>query len=269
MSQKKREHPTTLTTAAVCKSRSKAVNTETDIWAVVPAAGIGSRMQANQPKQYLPLLGSTVLDISLSKMLSSASLQGVVVALHAEDSWWQHSRFASHPKVFTCQGGEERAGSVFNALRHIAALKNAAATQHLWVLVHDAARPCVAIERVKGLVKHCLQTNIGGILAAPVADTLKKVHSECRIANTLNRQHIWQAHTPQFFPHSCLYRALEYCLSHDLPVTDEASAIEQFGGEAQVFGDRRDNIKITLPEDLPWAEYILQQQNFSLESTCE
>ncbi|MBX2859550.1 MAG: 2-C-methyl-D-erythritol 4-phosphate cytidylyltransferase [Cellvibrionaceae bacterium] len=239
-----------------------------EIWAVIPAAGIGSRMQAAIPKQYLPLLGSTVLDISLSKILCALPLAGVVVSLNSHDTWWQYSRFASHPKVFTCAGGKERADSVLNALSSIATLSSAAPSQQAWVLVHDAVRPCVESARIAGLVKACIDLGIGGILATPVADTLKKLNSCKRIVDTLDREHVWQAHTPQFFPYRQLRHALEYCLLKQLPVTDEASAIEQKGAEVRVHADRRDNIKITLPEDLPWAEYILQQQKFSAELKC-
>jgi len=234
-----------------------------DIWAVIPAAGVGSRMQAELPKQYLPLACSTVLDVTLSKILSVPGLTGIVVALSEHDSWWKSSQYASHPAVFTCNGGRERSDSVLNALVRIPSLRTFPADYQPWVLVHDAARPCVTQEKIVELVNECKKRACGGILAAPASDTLKHVGAENEIQETIDRSKIWHAHTPQFFQYAELRSALEQCMANHKPVTDEASAVEQVNGKVIVVADRRDNIKITRPEDLSWAEFILQQQNYS------
>jgi len=227
-------------------------------WAVVVAAGIGRRMEEAKPKQYLPLLGRTVLDVTLEKLLTLKNLAGVVVALHAEDSDWQNSLLFNHPKIVICLGGKERSDSVSNALALVKEYSEEG--RNTWVLVHDAARPCVTREKIEALCDLVVSENCGAILAAPVADTLKRVVHGNLIASTEDRTQLWQAHTPQVFLLEKLQSALHYCSMNGLSVTDEASAIEHAGGRVLIMADRRDNIKITMPEDLAWAEFILKNQ---------
>lgn len=230
-------------------------NNNNALWAIVPAAGIGERMGAGIPKQYLPLAGKTVLEITLEKLLQLDQLAGLVVAINANDDYWQTTSLANHPKVYRCLGGAERSDSVLNAINCVS--EHVQPDSEVWVLVHDAARPCVSLEKIEALIELARTEQCGAILAAPVADTLKRVNRDHTICCTEDRSTLWLAHTPQLFPLKTLRDALTYCAQQNFPVTDEASAIEHRGGEVLILSDRRDNIKVTMPEDLAWAEYIL------------
>lgn len=229
------------------------------VWVIIPAAGRGSRMGAELPKQYLPLAGTTLLQVTLNKMLSLPQVAGVVLALAPDDP---HAQQLTAPaQVHRVAGGAERADSVRNALRYLQ--ERGVSSQH-WVLVHDAARPCVQpgeISRLRATVEHAYQRGeaVGGILAKPVADTLK-LTERGSIRSTVDRSQLWQAHTPQMFQLGQLLSALVVAAEHASAVTDEASAVEQQGERVIVVEDRRDNIKVTHPEDLPLAEMILSQQ---------
>lgn len=234
------------------------------IWAVVPAAGIGRRMASERPKQYLPLAGETILEVTLNKLISLEWIQGVVVAIHPKDTYWNNLPISTHSKIHVVPGGDERSDSVFSALKY---LKNSCAENNpAWVMVHDAARPCVSLEKMDTLARECLSQKCGGILAARISDTVKlaaNVDSEkndIEIDSTLNRNLLWAAHTPQMFMLTELLSALEFCNLKKYPVTDEASAIEKLGRKTRLVEDRKDNIKVTVPEDLSWAEHILKLQ---------
>ncbi|WP_075186801.1 2-C-methyl-D-erythritol 4-phosphate cytidylyltransferase [Teredinibacter haidensis] len=234
------------------------MNNNNKIWAVVPAAGVGSRMGGETPKQYLPLANKTVLETSLEKLLEIDQLEGIVVALNAGDIYWQKMALVNHPKIFICLGGSERSDSVLNALKFVR--ETTLDIEHTWVMVHDAARPCVTLGKIQALIDLSFTENSGAILAAPVADTLKKVNHNNIVVGTEDRSKLWLAHTPQLFKLQKLSAALEYCREKALSVTDEASAIERVGGKVLILADRRDNIKVTMPEDLAWAEFILANQ---------
>lgn len=225
-------------------------------WAVVPAAGIGARVGGDIPKQYLKIKRRTILEITLDKLLNLTFIQGIVVVLNAGDQWWQNLSFANHPRIFTTQGGAERAHSV---LAGLAALKRASAKD--WVMVHDAARPCVTLDKLKALHQAAREHAVGAILAAPVADTLKRINDNFEIENTELRHSVWQAHTPQMFPLGLLMEALNSTIESGNTLTDEAAAIESLGMKPLVVEDRRDNIKVTVREDLAWAQAILQLQS--------
>lgn len=236
------------------------------IWAVIPAAGIGTRMQAERPKQYLPLFGKTLIDITLQKILQIPEVEGVVVVLNPNDAFWDRTSLSNHPNIHRVAGGRHRSDSVLSGLQYCKK-HSTDSLQDTWALVHDAARPCVSVEKIQTLIQHALNRAKSGeadgaILGVPVADTVKRVNNET-IENTEDRSQLWLAHTPQFFPMNRLRTALEKCDANGIPVTDEASAIEATGGKVDVVNDRRDNIKITLPEDLLWAETILKHQGFS------
>lgn len=223
-----------------------------NIWALIPAAGSGQRMGAPLPKQYLPLAGSTVLQVTLGKLAALPQVRGLVVAVAEKDAWFAALEL---PPLVTVAGGRERADSVLNGLRYLVEQGREAD----WVLVHDAARPCVRPANITLLIERARQRNCGGLLAVPVADTLKQAAGET-VARTLDRSSLWAAHTPQLFPVGQLYRALTKALADGARITDEASAIEYCGGEVLLVPDARDNIKITQPEDLGLAEHILRAQ---------
>lgn len=226
------------------------------IWALVPAAGIGSRMGAPLPKQYLSLAGSTVLQITLKKLLALPQLSGCVVVLAQDDPYF--TKLTGALPVTTVVGGAQRADSVCCGLQHLLQY----ADERDWVLVHDAARPCVRLQNLQKLVDQVLQHGRGALLAAPVADTLKRVAGE-QVLGTVDRSHLWLAHTPQMFRIGELLAALNQAKASGQSVTDEASAMEAMGMQPMVVADSRDNIKITQPEDLALAEGILQQQGVS------
>jgi len=229
-------------------------------WAVVPAAGIGARMQSktygNRPKQYLPLADKTIIEHSISKLLQIECLEKVAVSLHADDTQWAHLPLASHSRLMTAEGGRERCDSVLNGLQALSPW----ALESDWVLVHDAARPCVTAEAIQTLITSVGGHEVGGILGVPVSDTLKRAEGEV-IFTTVDRRSLWQAHTPQMFRYGLLKESLERALANNFAVTDEASALEFSGYQALLVEDRRDNIKVTRPEDLAMAEAILAYQS--------
>lgn len=221
------------------------------VYALIPAAGVGARMQAERPKQYLPLLGQTVAEHTLSTLLKHPNISALVVGVAKQDPYWQQIPQAN--QVATVAGGASRAETVLNGLhylRHIASPED-------WVLVHDMARPCLHPHDINALL--ACDSPEGAILGIPVADTLKKVDAQ-HIQTTVNRSQVWRAFTPQFFAIESLYQALTQALAAGADITDEASAIEWAGGKPRMVHGRSDNIKITWPEDIALAEFYLQQQ---------
>lgn len=223
-------------------------------WAVVPAAGVGKRMQADRPKQYLPLTHATVIDHSLSRLIDSNLFDAVAVAISDEDPYWSLLAISAHQKIITAPGGKERADSVLSALNVLSDKANA----HDWVLVHDAARPCITPADIHKLVGQLKQDDVGGILALSSHDTLKQVNGNS-IEHTIDRCQIWRALTPQMFRYGMLKQALEQTIGNP-SVTDESSALELMGFSPKIVEGRPDNIKITRPEDLPLAQFYMEQQ---------
>lgn len=230
------------------------------IWVIVPAAGSGQRMRSSLPKQYLPIKGVTILEHTINKFLSMDIIAGVIVALAPNDTRFESLAIASHPKVTTTTGGAERSESVLSAL---GVLKSKILAND-WVLVHDAARPCITQAAVKALIEAVKDHSVGGILGVPVSDTLKHVDHQLMIESTVDRQNIWQAQTPQLFRYGILLESLRLALNLGNAVTDEASALEMSGYQPQIVAGHRDNIKITHSEDLAIAEFVLDQQLKSL-----
>ena len=228
-------------------------------WLVLPAAGIGSRMRADRPKQYLQFAGRSLLEHSLQVFLEHPRLLGCRVALAADDPWWPQLGCASDPRVQRCTGGGERADSVLAALQ---ALHAAGAGEHDWVLVHDAARPNLAREDLDRLLQVLADDPVGGLLAVPARDTLKRIGADGRVAETVDRSQIWHAYTPQMFRLGALRCALQAALAAGVTVTDEASAMEWAGQAPRLVEGRADNIKVTRPEDLDWL--IAQRERKSL-----
>lgn len=218
-------------------------------WAVIPAAGVGARMAADRPKQYLQLGGLTILEHSLNCFLDHPSVKGVVVSLAADDPFWPGLPCASDRRIQRAAGGLERADSVLNALLLLHAQ---GAADSDWVLVHDAARPNLARSDLDRLLRELADDPVGGLLAVPARDTLKRADADGRVSATVDRSTIWQAYTPQMFRLGALHRALADSLVADVAITDEASAIEWSGQAPRLIEGRNDNIKVTRPEDLEW-----------------
>ncbi len=227
-------------------------------WVVIPAAGAGRRFGGPVPKQYLALGGRQVIDYSIAAFIDHPLIAGCVLALSPEDAWWPESAYADHPALQRVAGGTERSDSVANALAHLVTH----AADEDWVLVHDAARPCLTRADLDRLLAALREEPVGALLAVPVHDTVKcaEAASGLRVERTLPRQQLWRAYTPQAFRLGQLRQALAQCQAHGLAITDEASAIEQLGLRPRLVEGRVDNIKITRPEDLPLAHFFLQQQ---------
>ncbi|WP_342653433.1 2-C-methyl-D-erythritol 4-phosphate cytidylyltransferase [Pseudomonas sp. F3-2] len=218
-------------------------------WAVIPAAGVGARMAADRPKQYLQLGGLTILEHSLLCFLDHPRLKGLVISLAVDDPYWPTLPCALDSRIQQVAGGKERADSVLNALLHLHA---SGADDNDWVLVHDAARPNLARSDLDHLLAELAGDPVGGLLAVPAKDTLKRADASGRVAETVDRSFIWQAYTPQMFRLGALHRALADGLVSNVSITDEASAIEWAGHSPRLIEGRADNIKVTRPEDLEW-----------------
>jgi len=226
------------------------------VWVVVPAAGIGSRMLADRPKQYLPLAGKTVIEHTLQRLASHPKVAGIVIAIAEHDPYWSQLTQHYDCQLYSVIGGDTRADSVFNALTELATIT----TDDPWVLVHDAARPCLRHEDIDRMLTQLCDHPVGGILGLPVTDTVKRSNEQYEIIATVERQNLWRASTPQMFHLHTLKQALEDAKSQQITVTDEASAIELVGLQAMMVEGHADNIKITLPADLALAELFLKQQ---------
>ena len=228
-------------------------------FALIPAAGSGSRMGAAQPKQYLEIAGRPLLYYALRALAAHPRIEQVFVVLAQDDDRFARGdwrEFGAGIKPLYC-GGATRAASVFNGLL---AVRDTVSGPD-WVLVHDAARPCVGREELDRLFGELEQDDTGGLLAVPVADTLKRANRDSRITNTEPRDNLWLAQTPQMFRYRLLIEALR--AADPAVATDEARAVEGLGLKPRlVMGDSR-NIKVTFPEDLVLAELILGSQGRS------
>ena len=223
------------------------------LWAVIPAAGTGARFGAGLPKQYLRLRDKTVIEHSLDQLLARIDIAAIAVALHPDDELFSSLPCANNPRVLRSNGGSERADSVAQAL---ATLSDAADSD--WVLVHDAARPCVSQHDIQQLLELGCAHSVGAILAVPVVDTVKRSTADGEISATVDRNGMWRALTPQLFRYGELRDALVYCREQQLPVTDEASALEHCGRQPLLVEGSHRNIKITYPDDLAIAEVFLR-----------
>src|SRR5690554_565384 len=200
---------------------------KSQLWLVVPAAGIGQRMKAECPKQYLKINNRFILDITLSRLLDNAPFKGCMVPLNPAGHWWPDSESAKDDRIQTCTGGKEPAASVLSASHAMAEAADDAA----WVLLHDAARPCLRGHDPADLVETPSDHPVGGVLAAPMADTLKLAGGgvQPEVDEPVDRSRLWRALTPQMFRFGALRAALESCLENHQPVTDESSAMEFSG----------------------------------------
>ncbi|HZJ81538.1 MAG TPA: 2-C-methyl-D-erythritol 4-phosphate cytidylyltransferase [Guyparkeria sp.] len=231
-------------------------------WLLLAAAGSGRRMCSEQPKQYLPLGDRSVLEITLSRFTGLPGLAGVILVTTADppEGVWRMLEAAGLP-IYQAVGGTTRGQSVRNGLalfreRGLGGGRNG---EGEWIMVHDAARPCVRPEDIRRLLES-VDTPDGGLLAAPVRDTIKRVDAEGRVAATVDRNPLMHALTPQLFPVDGLLDALESSLVAGCEITDESSAMERAGMMPRAVPGAADNIKITHPEDLAIARAILVQQ---------
>ena len=224
-------------------------------WAIVPAAGRGTRFGSGTPKQYQQILGLTLIEHSLRALLGHPEVDAVMVALSPDDPFWAGWREMEGKPIYTCQGGVERADSVLAALQALPAT----VSEDQFVLVHDAARPCLRAVDLSKLFAIGLADPIGAILAAPVRDTLKRANEEGRSTMTEPREQLWRALTPQMFRRGGLTRALQASMRVGAKVTDEAMAMERLGLKPKLVEGSEDNIKVTTPADLALAEFILRR----------
>ncbi|MER2491983.1 2-C-methyl-D-erythritol 4-phosphate cytidylyltransferase [Catenovulum sediminis] len=223
------------------------------IVAIVPAAGVGKRMQSKVPKQYIEIAGKTVLQHTVEKLAQIAKINKIIVAVSKDDPYISEIKPELPAKVVLTQGGAERADSV------LAGLNCLDVNEYPWALVHDAARPCVRADDIRKLIDHVLQNQQGAILAAPVRDTIKLSNAAQKVEKTVDRSALWHALTPQMFATGLLQHALQKHLQDGCMITDEASAMELSGHPVHLIEGAMSNIKITRPEDLEIAEMFISR----------
>lgn len=228
-------------------------------FALIPAAGSGSRMGNELPKQYLSLNNKPMIYHAINTLCENRIISGVFVVLAPTDTDWTKYDWSAFEKklvIFNC-GGSTRADSVLNGLT--VAKQNNLIDNQDWILVHDAARPCLTADHLNRLINELNRDEVGGLLAVPVADTLKRSNVEGRVAHTESRENLWQAQTPQMFRCDLLTRALQNAIH--INVTDDASAVEALGLYPKLVPSDAYNFKVTYPQDLALAELIIQKRN--------
>ncbi|MFT5226127.1 MAG: 2-C-methyl-D-erythritol 4-phosphate cytidylyltransferase [Polaribacter sp.] len=228
------------------------------VWAIIPASGIGQRMQSELPKQYLPFVDKTIIEHTLDRLLSHPEVVGAVVVLSATDQYWANLNYqpqSRKPLIFA-EGGVLRHQSVFNGLEKLCS----DVSQDCYALVHDAVRPLVTIKDLNRLIEAARQHSAGALLGVPIADTIKQLNVDGNINQTISRIGLWRAFTPQVFKADLLTEALTFVIENKLEITDDASAIEAIGQSPQLVLGSAENIKITLPEDLILARQIWARQ---------
>lgn len=232
------------------------MSSNSTVWAVIPAAGTGSRMQSDTAKQYLRFQGKTIIEHCLDRLLSHPQIDGAIVVLRANDSLWDKLGYHSSKPVFTADGGFERQHSVYSGLTTLQyRLGNEAIA-----LVHDAVRPLVSHSDLSAVIDAARQHTAGAILATRVTDTLKLQNDNMEIASTLSRELLWRALTPQVFHLQTLLNALKTVIDQNLVITDDAQAVELMGHAPALVAGSADNFKITIREDLALAEMVWLNQ---------
>jgi 2-C-methyl-D-erythritol 4-phosphate cytidylyltransferase len=221
---------------------------------VIPAAGIGNRMETAIPKQYLPISGKPMISYSIQTFFASLRIASIHLALSPEDYFWRNLDLAANSRLqLHYTGGETRAQTVLNTLY---AMKSQVDVDD-WILVHDAARPGLTLALLDTLLNSLENDAVGGLLALPLADTLKQSNADDRVKNTIPRDGLWQAQTPQMFRYRLLTNALE---SFDGVPTDEAQAIEALGFEPKLVTGSLRNMKVTYPQDMALMELFIQKE---------
>lgn len=224
------------------------------LYAVVPAAGIGARMLADRPKQYLSILDKSILEHTLDQLVAFSEFKKIVIAISKEDEYFSDLDFSHYSKIEVCLGGKERYDSVLNGLIH---LKNAGVEDDALVMVHDVARPC--IQQVDLLNLYNSDSRTGAILGLQVRDTMKRTDENGNIIKTVERNNLWHALTPQMANLEILYTAISTSLADGVNITDEASALEYIGLSPKMVAGDPCNIKITRPDDLALAQAYLEK----------
>jgi len=233
------------------------------IWAIIPSAGLGTRFGTQMPKQYSLLEGKTVIEHSVQRFLDQDWIEKIVVPLSPADQWFGKLSISKSPKLSITQGGATRQESVLNGLYHLSQFSD----PNEWVFVHDACRPCLCPTDLVNLAEAiCVSDGVGGILAAPIPDTVKYAESFL-IQKTQDRTLLWRALTPQVFKIGLLREALKKCALNQVPVTDESSAIEYLGLKPRIVEGKATNIKITCQTDLLLASCIIK--SFKETLVCE
>lgn len=218
---------------------------------IIPAAGIGNRMQSALPKQYIPILGKPMISHSVQTFFACPRIDSIHLALNPDDEFWRSLALDANSRLHLhYTGGETRAETVLNTMSAITAAEDD------WVLVHDAARPGIDADLISRLLDTLQEDIVGGLLALPLADTLKRSNQEDRIEKTIPRENLWQAQTPQMFRYATLKEALR---SYGGVATDEAQAIEALGLQPKLVVGSLKNMKITYPHDLAIVEALIQR----------
>jgi len=212
-------------------------------------------MGGDLPKQYLQLAGKTVIEHTLSRFAEHPKVSGIVIALSLQDKVWDSLQYQCSKTLIRVEGGAERCHSVLNALGEL----SGHAGERDWVLVHDAARPCLQEDDIDQLIRGLDSHPVGGLLAVPVRDTMKRSDNNGEVQQTVDRKNLWHALTPQMFRLGDLRDALAKAISDGVEVTDEASAMEYVGKQPKLVKGQWSNIKITHPEDLVLAEFYLEK----------
>ncbi len=227
------------------------------VWVVIPAAGVGKRMQLDQPKQYLKIHNKTIIEHTLACFTHHPDVAGIVVALDSDDPYWKLLNIESKSKpIYTVEGGSERSDSVMQALDYLSMVEKI--PNDSWVLIHDAARPCLSQLDLDALLKIRTSGKIGGILASRVRDTMKRSFSDNNeILATEHRNDLWHALTPQMFKLAQLKDAMQSCHEKNIEITDEASAMEAVSEHPLLVEGSHNNIKVTLASDIELATCLL------------
>ncbi len=234
------------------------MSNNTRYWVVIPAAGVGKRMGIDKPKQYISVNNKTILEHTINCFIDREEIEAVVVAISKADEYWPDLAISKHEKIITAPGGVERYQSVFNGMD---TLKNKANNDD-WILVHDAARPCLNQSAIDRLMIELRTHDAGGILAMPCRDTMKRANEAGEIIDTVERESLWHAQTPQMFKFGKLYSAIEKILNEDIVVTDEAMAMEISGYKPLLVQGHQENIKVTHKDDIKYLELYLTKMKF-------
>ena len=233
------------------------MNEKNKVWGLVPGAGIGRRMGAVIPKQYSKVNGITIFHHSLEKICNCRDISGVIAGISEKDLFWQTEPYEHPVFLGTFIGGQNRSDTVWSGLKDLMECRRA--DLHDWVVVHDAARPCIIENDVNRVISEAQLTGIGAVLGARIIDTVKKTDSAGKVLKTSRRDNFWRAFTPQVFRIGLLMRALESVSAAGVEVTDESMAMEYAGHTPIMVQGDPTNIKITVPNDLKLAELFLNR----------
>lgn len=221
-----------------------------NIFAVVPAAGYGRRMGIGYPKQYYLINKKTVIEYTIETLLTCSKIKKIIVSISPEDHYFHTLPISNNIRVSYVLGGLDRARSVMSALQIV--------ENKSWVLIHDAVRPCLRKNDLNRLLKIYKTSQVGGVLAVPVKDTIRYFFNKKTV--TLNRKNLWHVLTPQFFPRNLLFRCLAQALKEKIAIPDDFSSLEKYGFFPKKVLGHSDNIKITYPTDLSFVEYFLKKR---------